>query len=105
MCVCVCVYFQILFHLKKKLCVFWLHWVFVATLPLMWDLNSLTRDLTHTPCIGRQVLHHWATREVPHILFHYYKMSLEYSSLGCTLDPYCLICFRYSSMFLSTPLS
>ena len=25
----------------------------------MWDLNSLTRDWTHTPCIGRWSLNHW----------------------------------------------
>ena len=31
----------------------------------MWDLNSLTRDQTCTPCIGRQGLNHWTTREVP----------------------------------------
>ena len=31
----------------------------------MWDLSSLTRDRTRTPCIGRQSLNHWTTREVP----------------------------------------
>ena len=31
----------------------------------MWDLSSLTRDRTHTPCIGRRSLNHWTTREVP----------------------------------------
>ena len=30
----------------------------------MWDLSSPTRDWTHTSCIGRQTLNHWATREV-----------------------------------------
>ena len=30
----------------------------------MWDLNSLTRDQTCVPCIGRQILNHWTTREV-----------------------------------------
>ena len=29
------------------------------------DLGSPTRDQTHTPCIGRQSLNHWTTREVP----------------------------------------
>ena len=28
-------------------------------------LGSLTRDGTHVPCIGRQILNHWTTREVP----------------------------------------
>ena len=31
----------------------------------MWDLSSLTRIRTHIPCIGRQVLNHLTTREVP----------------------------------------
>ena len=31
----------------------------------IWDLSSLTRDRTHAPCIGRQRLNHWTTREVP----------------------------------------
>ena len=28
------------------------------------DLSSLTRDRTHTPCIGRPSFNHWTTREV-----------------------------------------
>ena len=31
----------------------------------MWDVSSPTRDQTHTPCIGRRSLNHWAAREVP----------------------------------------
>ena len=34
----------------------------------MWDLSSPTRDQTHVPCIGRQILKHHKflnTREVP----------------------------------------
>ena len=31
----------------------------------MWDLSSLTRDRTCSPCTGRQSLNRWATREVP----------------------------------------
>ena len=31
----------------------------------MWSLRSLTRDLTHNHCIGRQSLNHWTAREVP----------------------------------------
>ena len=33
----------------------------------MWSLSSPTRDRTRTPCIGRQSLNHWTTREVPHM--------------------------------------
>ena len=35
----------------------------------MWDLNSLTRDQTHDPYIGRQILNYWTTREVPILSF------------------------------------
>ena len=31
----------------------------------MWDLGSLTRDGTCTPCTGRRSLNHWTAREVP----------------------------------------
>ena len=30
----------------------------------MWDLSFPTRDQTHIPCIGRQSLNHWTTKEV-----------------------------------------
>ena len=33
----------------------------------MWDRGSPTRDGTHVPCVGRQILNHW--REVPQLLF------------------------------------
>ena len=36
-----------------------------ATLHILWDLSSSTRDQTHTPCIGRRSLNHWTAREVP----------------------------------------
>ena len=29
--------------------------------------SSWTRDLTHVPCIVRQILNHWTTREVPRL--------------------------------------
>ena len=31
----------------------------------MWDLSSATRDQTSIPCIDRQILNPWTTREVP----------------------------------------
>ena len=30
--------------------------------------SSRTRDRTCVPCIGRWILYHWTTREVPHYL-------------------------------------
>ena len=35
----------------------------------MWDLSSPTRDRTRVPCIGRRILYHWTTREVPRCIF------------------------------------
>ena len=35
----------------------------------IWDLGSLTRDWTPIPCIGRQILNHWTTREAPWVCF------------------------------------
>ena len=31
----------------------------------IWNLSSLTKDQIHIPCIARQILNHWTTREVP----------------------------------------
>ena len=31
----------------------------------MWDLSFPTKDQTHILCIGRRILNHWTTREVP----------------------------------------
>ena len=33
--------------------------------------NPQTRDWTHVPCIGRRILNHWTTREVPSFAFFY----------------------------------
>ena len=38
---------------------------FLAVQCGIWDLSSPTRGQTHIPCIGRQILNHWTTREVP----------------------------------------
>ena len=65
-CVCLCVYTK---GFKKIL-----YWIFTLSflfyflvfwLQGTWDLSSLTRDWTRTPCIGRWSLNHWFAREVP----------------------------------------
>ena len=43
--------------------------------------SSLTRDRTHVPCFGRQILNHSATREVP--LLVEFWMSVEGFCLNC----------------------
>ena len=45
----------------------------------MWDLRSPTGSPTHVPSIGRQILNHWTTREVPIFLF----ICLTASGLSC----------------------
>ena len=42
-------------------------WPRLSTHIHMWDLSFQTRDQTCIPCIGRQILKHWTTREVPPI--------------------------------------
>ena len=45
-----------------------------ANLPhSIWDLSSLTRDETHVPCVGRWILSHWTTREVPLPSFFFFN--------------------------------
>ena len=56
-CFCLFIYLNICFI-----------YLFLAALGLscgMWDLSSLTRDRTCVPYIGRRILNHWTTREVP----------------------------------------
>ena len=45
----------------------------------MWHLSSLTRDWTHTPCIGRWSLYYWATREAPDTVYFkkYQRINLK----------------------------
>ena len=35
----------------------------------MWDLSFPTRDQTCDPVQWKQILNHWATREVPYLAF------------------------------------
>ena len=46
--------------------------LFLATPCGMWDLSSLTRLQTHIPCVGRQSLNHWTTREVPTVCLYFF---------------------------------
>ena len=55
----------------------------------LWDLSSLTRDRTRTPCIGKWSLNHRTAREVPGpehsaLLF---SSSLSSSLRGLTVSP------------------
>ena len=40
-------------------------WVKAELTHNMWDLSFPTRDRVYAPCIGKQILNHWTTRDVP----------------------------------------
>ena len=46
-----------------------LFYVLVFWPQVMWNLTSPTGDQTHLPCVGRQSLNYWITREVPHVQY------------------------------------
>ena len=51
----------------------------------MWDLSSLTRHRTQVPRIGRRILNHWTTREVPvscSFNLHLLRVSLKSATVG-----------------------
>ena len=82
----------------------------------MWDLSSLTRDRTHTPCIERQSVNHWTAREVSpqkfllkyliclNLLFKnvaFYKLSLwNMSNICFCFKNVCLFSFLKTSFIL-----
>ena len=51
-----------------------LFYVLVFWLQGMWGLSSLTRDGTHTSCIGRWSLNHWTAREVPRLILWFFMI-------------------------------
>lgn len=55
---------------------------FLAMLCCLWDLISLARDRSRSPCFGRRNLNHWAVREVPgsHTLKNLSGCSLPWGS-------------------------
>ena len=65
-----------------SLCIFYI----LAALHVIWERSPPTRDQSHAPCIGRQSLNHWTSREVP------------LSSLSL-----CLLFFSHSILSLCDP--
>ena len=60
-----------------------------ASLPCgLWDLCFWIRDQIRVPCIGRQLLNHWATREAPQYISKRYPW---YLSTGHSKKPGCRI--------------
>ena len=54
--------------------------------------SSQTRDRTHVPCIGRWILNHWSTREVPlfAIECHLVKNFIKWKKLWWNESTFCL---------------
>ena len=73
----------------------------------MWDLSSMTKDRTHVPCIVRQILYHWTTREVPNIFSLYLIFdSLINMCLGVFLFGFILygtLCASWTWLTVSFP--
>ena len=65
-----------------------------------WDLSSLTRDQSHTPCNGRPNLNHWMAREVPPDIL--LSVIVDVQSLSCIqffVTP-CTVEFQPSLLFI-----
>ena len=44
---------------------------------MLQDFSSPTRDKTHIPCTGRQILNHWTPREVPIDFFESHERNMH----------------------------
>ena len=64
----------------------------------MCNLSSLTWDRTHTPCIGRQSLNHWTTRQVPSLFSPLFLKLLIHPS-------FLMFCCNFLSWILSSFVS
>ena len=73
-----------------------------------WNLSTPTWDRTHIPCIGRWILNHWATREVPLKYLLNLPFSFPFLLLLLTLGLYHLLLILQitatASFLLSLPL-
>ena len=72
-----------------------LNWCFGFLVCGMWDLSSLMRDQTHTPCIGRGSLNHWTAREMP-------RVTNPQTSKDACCDLACLSIQWYKQDFLAS---
>ena len=73
----------------------------------MFDLGSQTRDRTHIPCFGRQVLNPWTSREVPVACIYSARspgLSLAASAFGSQklVSSVCKDCFCFINNSICT---
>ena len=62
-----------------------LFYIFVFWPRVIWDLSSPTGAEIHTPCVRRQSLNNWTTREVRTVNLKKKKSRLRAHSLGIAL--------------------
>ena len=64
----------------------------------LWDMaSSQTRDWTHVPCVGRQILIHWTSREVRNKLFDGHKIPRTFFPI-----PQCSISLLFPDLSWNT---
>ena len=71
-------------------------WTRLSAHTHMWDLSFQTRDQTCIPCIGRQILKHWTTREVLPINFLFLEPFLPDLLILLSLDWLLPLCSEIS---------
>ena len=54
----------------------------------MWDLSAPIRDQTRVPCIARQILIHWTTRQVPCLELFWFTFFSEFKRKRGQAEPY-----------------
>ena len=69
----------------------------------MWDLSSLTRDQTCTPCLGRQSLKQRTTGEVPKHFLTWHQPSWFFQEFIALLCLLCLFVISPTPQFWSAP--
>ena len=92
-------------HFKSlyKICYYTLQFYVLVSWPGdMWDLSSLTRDWTHTPCIDRQSINRWTTREALQVTLKAILVKLSHGDSGGIP---CLYTNSNSSLISSTILN
>ena len=68
----------------------------------MWNLSSLTRDGTCTPCSGRPSLNYWTSREVPQSAITTKQLTPKFSGLKQHWFIFSLMCLWILCLLFNT---
>ena len=73
-------------HAGFSNCGTWAQQLWLSGLVALWHVgSSQTRAWTHVPCIGRQILNHCATREVPNVNIYIFFNLFIFGCIGSLL--------------------